>query len=64
MIVPDPNAVLGSKGLKGAFCSNGFDQRVIDLGVDILQAAEVVNEDGSTAIALLGDLAFELRNKP
>ncbi len=25
VIVLDPNAVLGSEGLKGAFCDNGFD---------------------------------------
>ena len=64
MIVLDFDVVLGSKGLKGAFCDNGFDQRVIGLGVDVLQATEVIHEDGSTGIALLGEFAFELRDKP
>ena len=58
MIVLDPNAVLGSKGLEGAFCGNDFDQRVINLRVDVSQATEVVDEDGSAAIALLGEFAF------
>ncbi len=58
VIVLDPNAVLSSEGLEGAFCGNGFDQRVIDLRMDILQATEVVDEDGRAAIALLGEFAF------
>ena len=64
VIVLGPNAVLGSEGLKSAFCGNGFNQRVINLRVEVLQATEVINEDGSAAIALLGEFAFELRNKP
>ena len=64
MIVLDPNAVLGSEGLKGAFCGNSFDQRVINLRVDVSQATEVVDKDSSAAIALLGEFAFELRDKP
>ena len=64
MIVLDPNAVLGSKGLEGVFCDDGFDQRVIDLRVDVLQATEVVSKDDSAGIALLGEFAFELRDKP
>ena len=63
MIVLDPNTILSSKGLKGAFCGDGFDQRVIDLRVDVSQATEVVDKDGSTAIGLLGEFAFELRDK-
>ncbi len=51
MIVLDFDTVLGSEGLEGAFCGNGFDQRVINLGMDVLQVTEVVNKDGSAAIA-------------
>ncbi len=58
MIALDPNAVLGSKGLEGAFCEDGFNQRVIDLRMGVSQVPEVVNEYGSTAIALLGEFAF------
>ena len=64
VIVLDPNAMLGSEDLEGAFCGNGFDQRVINLRVDVSQAAEVVNEYGSAAITLFGEFAFELHNKP
>ena len=34
-VVVDSDAVFGSEGLKGAFGSDGFDQRVINLGVHI-----------------------------
>ena len=64
MIVLDFDAMLGSKGLKGVFDGDGFNQRVIDLRVDVSQAAVVVDEDGSAAIALLGKFAFKLCNKP
>jgi hypothetical protein len=55
VVVLDPNAMLGSEGL---------DQRIIDLEVDVPQSTEVVDEDGSAAIALFGEFAFELRDKP
>jgi hypothetical protein len=64
VVVLDPNAMLGSEGLKGAFGGDGFDRRVIDLGVDVSQATVVVDEDSSAAIALLGKFAFELCGKP
>ena len=64
VVVLDPNAMLGSEGLEGAFGGDGFDRRIIDLEVDIPQSTVVVDEDGSAAIALLGEFAFELRNKP
>ena len=35
VVVLDSDTVFGSKGLKGAFGGNGFDQRVINLGVHI-----------------------------
>ena len=35
VVVVDSDAMFGSKGLKGVFGSDGFDQRVIDLGVHI-----------------------------
>ena len=52
VIVLDLNAVLGGKGLKGVFGSDGFNQRVINLRVEVSQATVVVDEDGSAAIAL------------
>ena len=58
MIALDPNTVLGSKGLEGTFCEDGFNQRVINLRMDVSQVPEVVDEYGSTAIALLGEFAF------
>jgi hypothetical protein len=64
VVVLDPNAMLGSEGLEGVFGGDGFDQRVIDLGVYVLQATVVVNKDGSAAIALLGKFAFKLCDKP
>ena len=36
VVVVDSDTVFGSEGLKGAFGGDGFDQRVIDLGVHIL----------------------------
>ncbi len=64
VVVLNSNSMLGSEGLEGAFGGDGFDRRVIDLGVDVLQATVVVDEDGSAAIALLGKFAFELCDKP
>ena len=64
MIVLDTNAVLGSKTLKGTFCGGGFDRKVINLRVDVSHVTEVVDKDGSAAIVLLGESAFELRHKP
>ena len=64
VVVLDPNTMLGSEGLKGVFGGDGFDQRVIDLGVDVSQATVVVDKDGSAVIALLGKFAFELCDKP
>ena len=64
MIVLDFYAMLGGKGLEGAFGNDGFDPRVIDLGMDVPQSTVVVNEDGSATIALFGEFAFELRDKP
>ena len=64
VIVLDPNAVLGNKGLEGVFGGNNFKPRVIDLRVDVSHVTVVVNEDGSATIALLDKFAFELCNKP
>jgi len=64
VVVLDPNAMLGSKGLKDAFGGEGFNRRVIGLEVDVSQATVAVDEDGSAAIALLGKFAFKLCNKP
>ncbi len=65
VVVLDPNAMLGSEGLEGAFGGDGFDRRVIDLGgVDVSQATVVVDEDGSAAIALLGKLPLSCATNP
>ncbi len=64
VVVLDPNAVLGSEGLEGVFSSDGLDQRVINLRVDISQATVVVYKDNSAAILLLGKFASELCDKP
>ncbi len=64
VVVLDSNAMLSSEGLEGAFGGDGFNRRVINLGVDLSQATVVVNEDGSAAIARLGKFAFKLYNKP
>jgi hypothetical protein len=60
----DPNAMLGSEGLEGAFGGDSFDQRVINLGVDVSQATVVVDKDSSAAIALLGKFVFKLCDEP
>ena len=54
VVVLDPNAMLGSEGLEGAFGGDGFNRRIIDLKVDVPQSTAVVNKDGSAAIALFG----------
>ena len=64
VLVLDPNAMLGSKGLESALGGDRFNQRVIDVGVDVSQATVVVDEDSSAAIALLGKFAFKLCDKP
>ncbi len=45
------------KGKLGDECFVGL---VVELEVDELEAAEVVDKDGSTLIALLGEFAFQL----
>ncbi len=35
VVVLDPNAMLGSEGLEGTFDGDSFDQRIIDLEVDV-----------------------------
>ncbi len=55
--------MLGGEGLEGAFGGDGFDRRVIDLGMDVPQSTVVVDKDGSAAIVLLGEFAFELCDK-
>ena len=58
MIVLDLYAMSGGEGLEGAFGGDCFDRRIIDLGMDVPQSTVVVDEDGSAAIALLGEFAF------
>jgi len=64
VVVLDPDTMLSSEGLECAFGGDGFDRRIIDLEVDIPQSTVVVDEDGSAAIALFGEFAFGLRDKP
>lgn len=64
MVVLDSDAMLSSEGLEGAFGGDGFDRGIMDLEVDIPKSTVVVDKDGSATIALLGEFAFELRDKP
>ncbi len=63
VVVEYPHAVLGSECLEGAFGSKSFRICILDLKVDKAQAAEVVNKDGGTPVALFGEFAFHLREE-
>ncbi len=58
VVVLDSNAMLGGKGLEGAFGGDGFNRGVIDLGMDVAESTVVVDEDGGAAIVLLGKFPF------
>ncbi len=58
VVVLDSNAMLGGKGLEGAFGGDGFDRGGIDLGMDVAESTVVVDEDSGAAIALLGKFPF------
>ena len=60
VVVEDLHAVLGGECLEGAFGCESFRGCIIDLEVDEVQVAEVVNEDGGAPIAPLGEFAFHL----
>ena len=64
MVVLDPDAMLSSEGLEGAFGGDGFDRGIIDLEVNIPESTVVVDKDGSAAISLLGKFAFKLCDNP
>ncbi len=50
--------------LKGELGGECFIRLVVKLEVDKTEAAEVVNKDGGTLVALLGKFAFQLCIKP
>ncbi len=50
--------------LKGKLGGDCFGRLVVELEVDKMEAAIVVNEDGGTLIVLLGKFAFELCKNP
>ncbi len=58
MIVLDLYAMLGGEGLEGAFGGDCFNERIINLGMDVPQSTVVVDEDSSAAIVLLGEFSF------
>ena len=60
VVVEDLHAVLSGECLEGPFGSKSFQGCIVDLEVDKVQMAEVVNEDGGTTVAPLGEFAFHL----
>ncbi len=48
---------------EGKLCSKCFVGLVVELEVDKMEAAIVVDEDGGAFIALLGEFAFQLCEK-
>ncbi len=63
VVVEYPHTVLDGECLKGAFGSESFRGKIVDLTVDEAQAAEVVDEDGGAPVAPLGKFAFHLREE-
>ena len=63
MVVEYPHAVLSGECLEGAFGSESFRGRIVDLKVDEAQAAEMVDKDGGAPVAPLGKFAFHLRKE-
>ncbi len=55
--------MLSGKCLEGAFGSESFRGRIIDLKVDEAQAVEMVDKDGGAPVAPLGKFAFHLREE-
>ncbi len=50
--------MFSSEGLEGAFGGNGLDGQIINFGMHIWKATEVVDKDGGAAVALLGECPF------
>jgi hypothetical protein len=63
VVVEYPHTVLDGKCLESAFGSESFRRCIVDLKVDKVQAAEVVDEDGDAPVAPLGKFAFHLRKE-
>jgi hypothetical protein len=63
VVVEYPHTVLGGECLEGAFGSESFRRCIIDLKVDEVQAAEVVDKDGGAPVAPLGKFSFHLREE-
>ncbi len=49
--------------LEGELCGECFVGLVVNLEVDKMEAAIVINEDGGAFVALLGEFAFQLHKK-
>ncbi len=58
VVVHDFDPVLGRILYKDVLGSKCFVRLVLELEVDKSEAAEVVDEDGSALVALLGEFAF------
>ncbi len=60
VVMEDLDFMLCSILLKGKLGGKSFVGLVVELEVDESKAAEVVNEDGGTLVALLGKFALQL----
>ncbi len=60
VVMEDLDSMLCSILLEGKLGSKSFFGLVVELEVDKLKAAEVVDEDGGTFVALLGKFALQL----
>ncbi len=60
VVMEDLDSMLCSILLKGKLGGKSFVGLVVELEVDKLKAAEVVNKDGGALVALLGKFALQL----
>ncbi len=60
MVVKDLDSMFCSVLLEGGIGSKSFVGFVVELEVDKLEAAIVVDKNGGAPIALLGEVAFQL----
>ncbi len=58
MVVQDLNSVFCHVLFKGKLGNEHFSLSIVELEVDKSEAAKVVDQDGSTLVALLGEFAF------
>jgi hypothetical protein len=64
MVMLNLYAILGGKGLEGAFGGNGLNRRIIGLKVNKAEVAVVVNKDSCTPVPPFGEFPFHLRVEP